>query len=152
MNDGLDPTGPDFIHWQVECAKLAFADRDTFYGDPKFVTVPVEVLLSDAYNDQRAKLVTNEASHELRPGMIASVVIGNAVATDKAPAVPLSAVVRSKDSSESYAVYVIETHDGASFARLRKVTLGDAFGNMIVVKDGLNIGDGVISVGSTLPP
>ena len=69
--DGLDPTGPDFIHWQVECAKLAFADRDTFYGDPKFVTVPIDVLLSDAYNDQRAKLVTNEASHEIRPGMIA---------------------------------------------------------------------------------
>ncbi len=69
--DGLDPAGPDFIHWQVECAKLAFADRDTFYGDPKFVTVPVDVLLSDAYNDQRSKLVTNEASHEIRPGMIA---------------------------------------------------------------------------------
>jgi len=69
--DGLDPAGPDFIHWQVECAKLAFADRDTFYGDPKFVTVPVDVLLSDAYNDQRARLVTNQASHEIRPGMIA---------------------------------------------------------------------------------
>src|SRR4051812_17899850 len=34
--DGLDPAGPEFIHLQVECAKLAFADRDTFYGDPKF--------------------------------------------------------------------------------------------------------------------
>jgi gamma-glutamyltranspeptidase/glutathione hydrolase len=69
--DGLDPAGPDFIHWQVECAKLAFADRDTFYGDPKFVAVPVDVLLSDAYNDQRARLVTKEASHEIRPGTIA---------------------------------------------------------------------------------
>jgi gamma-glutamyltranspeptidase/glutathione hydrolase len=68
--DGLDPAGPDFIHWQVECAKLAFADRDTFYGDPKFVDVPVETLLSDAYNDQRAKLVTGQASLEIRPGKI----------------------------------------------------------------------------------
>jgi gamma-glutamyltranspeptidase/glutathione hydrolase len=68
--DDLDPRGPDFIHFQVEAAKLAFADRDTFYGDPKFVDVPIEVLLSDAYNDARARLITNEASHEIRPGTI----------------------------------------------------------------------------------
>jgi gamma-glutamyltranspeptidase/glutathione hydrolase len=68
--DGLDPAGPDFIHLQVECAKLAFADRDTFYGDPKFVDVPIETLLSDAYNAKRRKLVTERASLELRPGTI----------------------------------------------------------------------------------
>jgi gamma-glutamyltranspeptidase/glutathione hydrolase len=68
--DGLDPTGPDFIHLQVECAKLAFADRDTFYGDPNFVKVPMETLLSDAYNDERRKLVMDRASMELRPGTI----------------------------------------------------------------------------------
>jgi gamma-glutamyltranspeptidase/glutathione hydrolase len=68
--DGLDPTGTEFIHLQVECAKLAFADRDTFYGDPKFVDVPVEALLSEAYNAQRRKLVTDQASLEIRPGSI----------------------------------------------------------------------------------
>jgi gamma-glutamyltranspeptidase / glutathione hydrolase len=68
--DGLDPAGPDFIHLQVECAKLAFADRDTFYGDPAFVDVPVEELLSDAYNGARRRLVTDQASLELRPGEI----------------------------------------------------------------------------------
>jgi gamma-glutamyltranspeptidase/glutathione hydrolase len=68
--DGLDPAGPDFIHLQVEAAKLAFADRDTFYGDPRFVEVPVETLLSDAYNAERRALITPEASHELRPGSI----------------------------------------------------------------------------------
>ena len=68
--DGLDPTGPDFIHWQVEAAKLAFADRDTFYGDPAFVEVPVDVLLSDEYNDRRRTLIGAEASLEQRPGVI----------------------------------------------------------------------------------
>jgi gamma-glutamyltranspeptidase / glutathione hydrolase len=68
--DSLSPVGPDFIHLQVEASKLAFADRDTFYGDPKFVAVPVDVLLSDAYNEKRRKLITERASLELRPGTI----------------------------------------------------------------------------------
>ena len=66
----LDPTGPDFIHLQIECAKLAYADREAFYGDPEFVEVPIATLLSDAYNDERRKLVTDRASLELRPGAI----------------------------------------------------------------------------------
>src|ERR1700716_721612 len=69
--DGLAPTDPDFIHMIVECAKLAYADRETFYGDPEFVDVPMETLLSDANNAGRRRLVTNRASLELRPGTIA---------------------------------------------------------------------------------
>ena len=68
--DGADPTSADFIHTLVECSKLAYADRDTFYGDPDFVKVPGEMLLSDAYNDARRKLVGEEASLEQRPGNI----------------------------------------------------------------------------------
>ncbi|MDQ8731615.1 gamma-glutamyltransferase family protein [Bradyrhizobium sp. LHD-71] len=68
--DGLDPAGPDFIHLQIECAKLAFADRDTFYGDPEFVDVPIDVLLSDSYNATRRKLVTDKASLDYRPGSV----------------------------------------------------------------------------------
>ena len=68
--DALDPIGPDFIHLQVEAAKLAFADREKFYGDPDFVKVPAELLLSDKYNDERRTLITNKASLDLRPGVI----------------------------------------------------------------------------------
>src|SRR6185437_15150355 len=53
----IDPTSADFIHTLVECSKLAYADRDKFYGDPDFVKVPLETLLSDAYNAERKKLV-----------------------------------------------------------------------------------------------
>jgi gamma-glutamyltranspeptidase/glutathione hydrolase len=58
----------DYVHTVVECAKLAFADREAFYGDPLFVDVPVERLLSRAYADERRALVGAEASFELRPG------------------------------------------------------------------------------------
>jgi multidrug efflux system membrane fusion protein len=85
----------------------------------------------------------------LKAGMIASVVIGGSATPEQIPAVPLSAIVRSKDSAESYAVFVIENPNPA-IARLRTVELGDAFGNMIVVKSGLKIGESVITVGTTL--
>src|ERR1035437_9063037 len=68
--DGADPASAEFIHTTVECAKLAYADRETFYGDPKFVEVPGETLLSEAYNAERRKLVGEMASLEQRPGTI----------------------------------------------------------------------------------
>ncbi len=59
----------DALHTWIECAKLAFADREACYGDPRFVDVPLEDLLSDDYTEQRRASVDPErASHELRPG------------------------------------------------------------------------------------
>jgi gamma-glutamyltranspeptidase/glutathione hydrolase len=66
----VDPTDPDFIHTVVECAKLAYADREAFYGDPDFVEVPMGTLLSKPYNDSRRALVSERASLEQRPGRI----------------------------------------------------------------------------------
>jgi gamma-glutamyltranspeptidase/glutathione hydrolase len=69
--DGADPTSADFIHTLVEASKLAFADREAFYGDPDFVDVPMQTLLSDAYNaDRRGLIDGSKASLELRPGKL----------------------------------------------------------------------------------
>ena len=67
--DGLDPAGPEFIHLQVECAKLAFADREKFYGDPKFTDIPIATLLSDAYNDERRKLISDKSLARFHSGL-----------------------------------------------------------------------------------
>jgi gamma-glutamyltranspeptidase / glutathione hydrolase len=64
----MGPGGADYIHTVTECAKLAFADREAWYGDPDFTDVPITTLLSADYNDARRRLVTAEASAELRPG------------------------------------------------------------------------------------
>jgi gamma-glutamyltranspeptidase/glutathione hydrolase len=58
----------DYLHTIVECAKLAFADREAWYGDPAFVDVPLDTLLSAAYADERRRLVADQASMEVRPG------------------------------------------------------------------------------------
>ncbi|MEQ9350681.1 MAG: gamma-glutamyltransferase, partial [Alphaproteobacteria bacterium] len=64
----LDPVGPDFIHLMVEAGKLAFADREAWYGDPAYVDVPLATLLSKAYNQSRRGLIGDRASLDLRPG------------------------------------------------------------------------------------
>ncbi len=66
--DGLDPTGERFLHWFVEAWKLAFADREAWYGDPDFVDVPIAALLSRDYAAARRALIGETASAELRPG------------------------------------------------------------------------------------
>jgi gamma-glutamyltranspeptidase/glutathione hydrolase len=64
----MAPTGADFVHTVVESAKLAFADREAWYGDPAVVDVPIADLLSRDYARQRRALIGPRASLELRPG------------------------------------------------------------------------------------
>jgi gamma-glutamyltranspeptidase/glutathione hydrolase len=59
----------DYIHTVIEAEKLALADRDEYYGDPNFVKVPMQQLLSDQYTKMRRELIDpKKASLELRPG------------------------------------------------------------------------------------
>jgi gamma-glutamyltranspeptidase/glutathione hydrolase len=58
----------EYVHTVVECAKLAFADREAWYGDPLFADVPSAALLSAGYADERRLLVGDECSPRLRPG------------------------------------------------------------------------------------
>ncbi len=60
----------DYLHTVVECAKLAFADREAWYGDPALVDVPLAGLLDPAYAASRRALVSEQASLELRPGAV----------------------------------------------------------------------------------
>lgn len=62
---------PEYLHTVVEAVKLAFADRDRHYGDPKFSTIPEQTLLSKQYAAERRKLIDPaSASLEHRPGTI----------------------------------------------------------------------------------
>jgi gamma-glutamyltranspeptidase/glutathione hydrolase len=62
----MDPLGAEFAHTIIESAKLAFADREAFYGDPSASDIPLDLLISDEYARERAKLIGSDASLELR--------------------------------------------------------------------------------------
>jgi gamma-glutamyltranspeptidase / glutathione hydrolase len=62
----FDPSSADGIHAQVEAIKLAFADREAWYGDS--ADVPMAALLDPAYAAERARLIGPTASTVLRPG------------------------------------------------------------------------------------
>jgi gamma-glutamyltranspeptidase / glutathione hydrolase len=60
---------PDYCHLLVEAMKLAYADREQYYGDPSHTMVPADILLSQEYTKRRAALIDmRQASRELRPG------------------------------------------------------------------------------------
>jgi gamma-glutamyltranspeptidase/glutathione hydrolase len=66
----MDPNGAAFVHTVIEAMKLAYADREAYYGDPDFADIPMDALLSDSYNDARRGLIGTDASLDQRPGRV----------------------------------------------------------------------------------
>ena len=90
-------------------------------------------------------------SRILKVGMIAKVDFAT-LASSKANriTVPLSAVVRWPKSNNDYAVYVVEKEHGKLVSRVRKVALGETFGNNIEIASGVFRGEKVVTNGATL--
>lgn len=70
-DERLDPSTALGAHTILEAQKLAYADRDAFYGDHE--DIPLEVLLSEDYAGERRKLISDTSSREFRPGQIPGV-------------------------------------------------------------------------------
>ncbi len=68
--DQVDLNGADFVHHVTEAMKLAFADRETYYGDPDFTEIPMAQLLSDSHAAERRTMIADLASMEQRPGRL----------------------------------------------------------------------------------
>ncbi|NOT64181.1 MAG: efflux RND transporter periplasmic adaptor subunit [Acidobacteria bacterium] len=85
----------------------------------------------------------------LKSGMIASLEVAAAAQAPPVTVVPVSAVVRARTQGEQYAVFVVEERGGKQLARSRLVKLGEALGNTIVVLEGVNAGERVITTGAT---
>jgi len=96
------------------------------------------------------ELTVLNSSNRLKIGMIASLSVPVATTREIPLVVPLTAVVRPKDDPSGYAVYVVEQTGADSFARLRKVEVGEVYGNLIAVSEGVQRGERIVSSGTML--
>jgi multidrug efflux system membrane fusion protein len=106
-------------------------------ADPKSRVYSVEVRLDNPRN-------------ELKAGMIATIVQGGGKANAKVLVVPLTAVVRSPDRREGFAVFLAEGPGDSPKVRTQDVTLGNTYGNNIAVLTGLNAGERVVTSGANM--
>ncbi len=65
--DGMEHNSAEYIHILASALDLAFADREKYIGDPKFVKVPIEELASKRYAEQRTKLISEAAWGKMPP-------------------------------------------------------------------------------------
>jgi len=105
-------------------------------ADPKSRVYSVEVTIQNPDN-------------ALKSGMIASLAVGGEELAHPVLAVPLASVIRNSSGSGFAVMLAVGSGDTLS-ARLRPVELGDAYGNVIGITNGLSAGDKVITTGVTL--
>jgi len=91
-----------------------------------------------------------KSAKSLRMGMICSLELAGRETPANFPVIPISSIVRPKRGSDLYAVYVVDEGSGRKVCRLREVSLGETFGNRVAVTKGLNAGEKVVTVGSTI--
>jgi multidrug efflux system membrane fusion protein len=87
---------------------------------------------------------------EVRPGMIASLMLGTVRNPTPRLVVPLSAVVRAPSDPKSFAVFRLVTRDGKTYAQAQMIQIGQTLSNSIEVTGGLSADQRIIALGGSL--
>jgi RND family efflux transporter MFP subunit len=118
-------------------------------------TFPGHITSASAAADPKSRVYSVEIRidnprNELKAGMIASIVLGGGKTNAKVMVVPLTAVIRSPDKKDGFAVYLTDGPGESPKVRAQDVTLGDTYGNNISVLSGLNPGERVVTSGTNM--
>ena len=135
---GIKPGSPESV--TTEAMPGAFSGHVTSISaaaDPKSRVYSVEVRIDNPAN-------------RLKSGMIASISIGGGRKIQRVNAVPLTAVVRSPDNPNGFAVFVAEGTGDTVRVHTQDVKLGDTYGNLIAVLEGVNLKDRVVTSGTNM--
>ena len=158
------PSQPAYTLADVSTVKAAFGVPDTVMVQlkpGKTIDISIEALPGREFRgtvtaiasvaDSETRLFQVEvtlANQEmlLKPGMIASLLLGNSTPSLAVPVIPLSAVMRDRDNPADFSVMVVEN----KIAKARRVSLGPTFGDVLAVTNGLKPGELIVRAGATL--
>lgn len=161
----VGPATNGFTLADTRTVKAVFGVPDTAVGNVKLgsaQTVTTEALAGNltghittisAAADPKSRVYSVELridnpKNELKAGMIASITLGSGRGNAKVMVVPLTAVIRSPEHKEGFAVFVTDRAGDTPKVRAQDVTLGDTYGNNIAVLSGLAAGDRVVTSGT----
>ena len=140
---------PDISIRQVKLGQAMTITTDALAGEFRGRVTSISPAADPKSRVYSVEVTIQNPDNALKSGMIASLPVGGEELTKPVLAVPLASVIRNSAGS-GFAVMVAAGSDDALTARLRPVELGDAFGNVVGITNGLNAGDKVITSGVTL--
>lgn len=163
----VGPATNGFTLADTRSVKAVFGVPDTAIGQVKLgsaQSITTEALPGSfsghitsisAAADQKSRVYSVEVridnpENRLKAGMIASISIGMGLPNAKVLVVPLTAVIRSPDNRDGFAVYITDGAGETPNIRTQDVTLGDTYGNDIAVLSGLTVNDRVVTSGTNI--
>jgi RND family efflux transporter MFP subunit len=162
------PGTPGFVLADDRQVKVVFGAPDTLVSKLKFgspQTVVTAAVPDREFHGRITRVAPNadprsrvfdvevtipNSERLLKVGMVAALQVSEGAPAAAPVVVPLTAIVRSHDDPNGYAVLVVEDRDGRQIARFRTIHVGETFGNAIAVTDGLRVGERIIVRGATL--
>src|ERR1700722_4502490 len=141
---------PDTVLGAVTLGKKQAIQTETY---PQLFTGQITAVAPQA--DQKSRTFQVEVTIPnpqglLKSGMVATLVLGQAKLATPLVVVPISAIVSSGDGSKTFSVFVAVHEGDKDVARRRTVQPGAAFGNLVSIQKGVNLGERVLLNGATL--
>jgi len=141
---------PDLAISRVQVGQLLAVTTDALAGEFRGRVTNISPAADPKSRVYSVSVTIENPRDQLKAGMIASVALGNEKLTHPVAAVPLAAVVRDPKEQNAFAVMVAEVAGDTATVRLRRVGVGDGYGNLIEITSGVTEGEKVVTSGATL--
>ncbi|HXY06225.1 MAG TPA: efflux RND transporter periplasmic adaptor subunit [Terriglobales bacterium] len=141
---------PDTAINRVRVGQLLAVTTDALPGEFRGHVTNISPAADPKSRVYSVSVTIENPGNRLKAGMIASIALGDEKLPHPVTAVPLAAVVHDPNEQHAFAVMVADANGDTATAQLRRVGVGDAYGNMIEVTSGLSEGEKVVATGATL--